>query len=124
MADSSNPSGTTRIHLHLQGAALLAIGVTAYALLGLRWWLFAVLILAPDLSMLGYLMNPRVGAIIYNVGHSLLWPAALIIAGLLAGSSGLLTVGIIWVCHIGMDHLFGYGYKYPDRFRHTHFDEV
>ncbi len=33
--------------------------------------LFVVLILAPDLSMLGYLAGSRVGAAVYNVVHTL-----------------------------------------------------
>lgn len=123
---ASAPSTKIRVHLHLhiQGAVILAIGLIAYAALGLKWWLFAVLILAPDLSMLGYLANPRVGAKLYNIGHSLLWSAVFIAAARLLGSPTLLSIGIIWGCHIGMDHLFGYGYKYPDRFQHTHFDAV
>lgn len=112
------------LHLHIQGAAILAIGIIAYAALGLKWWLFGVLILAPDLSMLGYLANRRIGSIVYNIGHSFLWPAAFIIAAWPLGSPILLSVGIIWACHLGMDHLFGYGYKFPDRFKHTHFDAV
>ncbi|TIX33887.1 MAG: DUF4260 family protein, partial [Mesorhizobium sp.] len=48
-----------------------AASVVLYAMTSASWWLFAVLILAPDLSMLGYLAGPRVGAVAYNALHML-----------------------------------------------------
>jgi hypothetical protein len=127
--------GTARLHLHLDGVALLAGAVLAYALAGGSWWLFLALLLAPDLFMLGYLGGPRVGAAVYNAGHSLLWPAVLIGTAVLSGGaeaiepaagaaraggpSVLLSVGIIWAAHIGMDRAFGFGYKYPTAFSDT-----
>jgi hypothetical protein len=32
----------------------------------------------------------------------------------------LLALGLIWLAHIGMDRLLGYGLKYADHFQHTH----
>ena len=113
-----------RIHLHIDGVVLFLAGTVVYGILGFSWGLYAALILAPDLFMLGYLAGPRTGAAIYNIGHSLFWPAAFVLAGLLIPSTTLLSVGIIWACHLGMDHAFGYGFKYPDAFKHTHFAEV
>lgn len=115
--------GTARAHLHLDGLALLALALVVYAVAGGSWWFFLVLLLAPDLFMLGYLAGPRVGSIVYNAGHSLLWPVALVSAGLLGATapaeSVVLQIGIIWAAHIGMDRLFGFGYKYPTRFNDT-----
>ncbi|MCL4805949.1 MAG: DUF4260 family protein, partial [Anaerolineae bacterium] len=33
-------------------------------------------------------------------------------------------VALIWLAHIGLDRMLGFGLKYPDAFRHTHLDEV
>ena len=55
--------------LRLEGAALLVASVLAYAQFGQGWELFAVLILAPDLSMIGYLRDPKLGAMVYNLAH-------------------------------------------------------
>lgn len=43
--------------LRLEGAALFVAALAGYWLSGASWGLFAVLILAPDLSMLGYLKS-------------------------------------------------------------------
>ena len=64
---------------------LLAGGAASYWLNGEPWWLFALLLLAPDVSMVGYLAGPRVGAALYNAFHSYPLPAALGIFGLLGG---------------------------------------
>jgi hypothetical protein len=72
--------------LRAEGAVLLAGGAASYRLNGEPWWLFALLLLAPDVSMVGYLAGPRVGAALYNVFHSCPLPAALGLFGLLAGA--------------------------------------
>lgn len=121
---SATPSGAAHsqplLILRLEGAALLIAATAAYAVLGESWWLFALLFLAPELSMLGYLAGPRIGAMFYNLGHTTLLPAALIAAGLGLGLPLLSTFGLIWLAHIGFDRLVGYGLKYPDAFSHTH----
>ena len=114
----------TKIHLHINGAALFAAGAVIYGALGYRWGLFAVLLFAPDIFMLGYLLNNSIGGLVYNIGHSLIWPAIFILIGLTISAPTLISLGIIWACHIGLDHAFGYGYKYPDAFKHTHFSEL
>lgn len=122
-------AGTARFHLHLDGAALFFGALIAYAATGGSWWLFAGLLLAPDVSMLGYLVDARFGALVYNIGHSLVWPLALIGLGLVASAPGavltaagpllVLRIGVIWAAHLGMDRAFGFGYKYPTRFNDT-----
>ncbi len=80
-----------------------------YARTGASWWLFAALWLTPDLSMLGYLGGPKVGARIYNAIHSYVTPATLAVTGLLLKSPALLPYALIWMNHIGADRLLGYG---------------
>lgn len=106
--------------LKVEGAALLAASVTLYWANGGSWWLFALLFLAPDISWLGYLGGPKVGAAAYNAFHSYPLPAALGIVGLLAGASLAVAVALVWFAHIGMDRAFGYGLKYPTGFGDTH----
>ncbi len=36
----------------------------------------------------------------------------------------LLAIGLIWIAHIGMDRMMGYGLKYPTQFKDTHFSRV
>ena len=87
-------------------------------------WLFAVLILAPDLSFLGYLAGTRLGAAAYNLLHNLVLPVALGTTALLADSDAALAIALIWLAHIGVDRLVGYGLKYPTAFKDTHLQRV
>lgn len=110
--------------LRLEGTAVLLTSLLLYHNLNLSWLTFAIFLLAPDISAIGYLVNTRVGSISYNIAHIYILP--LIIAALairLDWSPGL-QIALIWAAHIGMDRLFGYGLKYPDDFKHTHLNQV
>ena len=88
------------------------------------WLLYALLILAPDVFMLGYLRGPRVGAAIYNLGHTWLLPGLIGIVGLLAGPGADVPIALIWFGHIGVDRLLGYGLKLPTSFQDTHLGRI
>lgn len=104
----------------LEGLAWFVAALFAFDASGWSWWWFGGLLLAPDLSMLGYLFGLRVGAIGYNLGHTLVGPAAFIAAWFGGAPSGFLATGAIWLGHIGADRAYGYGLKSPEGFRHTH----
>ena len=70
--------------------------------------------------MLGYLAGSRWGGRIYNAIHSYVTPATLAIIALLLHAAGSLPFALIWVNHIGVDRLLGYGLKYPAGFGWTH----
>ncbi|RWX64528.1 DUF4260 family protein [Mesorhizobium sp. M4B.F.Ca.ET.089.01.1.1] len=101
-----------------------AASVVLYAMTGASWWLFALLILAPDLSMLGYLAGPRVGAVTYNALHMLIVPLVLALAGHVLGSSMTTAVALIWIAHIAIDRALGYGLKLPSGFQDTHLGRI
>jgi hypothetical protein len=110
--------------LHAEGAAILFATLILYAQGHFHWWLYALLFLAPDLFMLGYLANTRVGAAVYNFAHTLIFPLALLAIGLLLPASGIFPYGLIWLSHIGFDRMLGYGLKYPIHFKDTHLQHV
>ena len=112
-----------RILLHLEGAAVLALATAAFFAFSHPWWLFLLLLLAPDLSLLGYLAGPRVGAVAYNAVHTMIAPLVLLGVGwwLGDGASMVVAVALVWLAHIGMDRMVGYGLKYPDSDKRTHF---
>jgi Domain of unknown function (DUF4260) len=56
--------------LRAEGAVIFVGSVLLYGHGHYHWWVFAVLFLAPDLSMLGYLVNVRLGAMCYNLVHT------------------------------------------------------
>jgi hypothetical protein len=110
--------------LRFEGALLLVASVVAYRQLGGSWTWFAGLLLVPDVFMLGYLFNVRIGAVIYNVGHTLIVPLIVGCVVLFARAYDLLPFVFIWSAHIAMDRTFGYGLKYPTYFRDTHLQRV
>ena len=107
----------------LEGLAAAGLGVAAYIWLGQSWWMFALLILAPDLAMLGYLRSPRLGALTYNLGHTYAAPALLAVAGRVLGPRAY-GLAPIWMAHIGFDRLLGYGLKLETGFEQTHLGPI
>ena len=110
--------------LHLEGAAFFIGAIALYASQGASGVMFVLLLLVPDLSALGYLVNPRVGSLTYNAAHT--YVAPLVLAGLaLAGQWPLgVQLALIWLAHIGMDRMLGFGLKYPTAFKDTHLQRV
>lgn len=99
---------------------MLVFGIAGWVSSGMSWWWFALLLLTPDLFMAGYLGGTRAGAVVYNIGHSLAGPAALLGWAWIGGPTVALALGSVWLAHIGMDRMFGYGLKFGDSFKHTH----
>jgi len=108
----------------LEGGVLLALSLLIYWKLAGPWLLYVLLILAPDLFMIGYLGGPRLGAAIYNLGHTWLLPGILAAIGIIGGTSFALDVALIWFGHIGVDRLLGYGLKLPTAFQDTHLGRI
>ena len=113
-----------RLLLHVEGAVIAVAAVALYFHLGYPWWLLLVLALAPDLSMVGYVAGPAVGAMAYDVAHTYTIPVALSLAGVFADAELAVQVGLIWAAHIGVDRAIGYGLKYRTGFSDTHLQRV
>ena len=108
----------------LEGGMLLLLSLLLFWKYSGAWLLYALLILAPDLFMLGYLRGPRAGAAVYNLGHTWLLPGLLGIIGLVVGASAAGSIALIWLGHIGVDRLLGYGLKLPAAFQDTHLGRI
>jgi hypothetical protein len=108
----------------LEGGMVFALSLLLFWKYSGAWLLYALLILAPDVFMLGYLRGPRVGAAIYNLGHTWLLPGLIGIVGLLAGPGADVSIALIWFSHIGVDRLLGYGLKLPTGFQDTHLGRI
>lgn len=110
--------------LRIEGLAALAAALVAYSATGESWLLFALLLLVPDVFMVGYLLDPRKGAAIYNLGHTYAVPLVLLGIGWVGGNTLTLSIALIWMAHIGMDRALGYGLKLPTGFGDTHLGRV
>ena len=110
--------------LRAEGLATFSAGLAGFLFLGIPWWAFVLLLIVPDISMVGYLRGPRVGAIVYNLGHDLATGVAIAGVGLAIGSVPVAGAGAILVAHSGMDRIAGYGLKLPSSFKDTHLGRI
>lgn len=116
--------------LRLEGLAVLLVALGIYSQYGSSWWLFAGVFLLPDVTMLGYLVSPKVGAWMYNSVHTYVTP--LIFAGgafafraTAAEYASLIgSITLIWIAHIGFDRALGFGLKLTTGFKHTHLGRI
>ncbi len=114
-----------RALLGLEGLTLATASIYFYFVhLHGSWLLFTVLILAPDISMVGYLRDTRLGAVTYNTVHNFILTLVLIAIGVAVGSTLVASLGAILGAHVGLDRCMGYGLKYPTRFRDTHLQRI
>jgi hypothetical protein len=115
---------TPKILLHVEGLTLFIAAVAFYIYTQGNGWAFILLLLTPDLAMVGYRVNPRVGSFVYNAVHTSAFPLALLVIAWMAGWMTVVHVALIWLAHIGMDRTLGYGLKYPTEFKDTHMQHV
>lgn len=110
--------------LHIEGLMVLLAMIYIYSLYEFSWWIFLLFILSPDVSMLAYLIDDRVGAKVYKLFHTYTLSIFMILLAIFLKSETLMMIGSIWTAHIGMDRLFGYGLKYTSSFKATHLQKV
>jgi hypothetical protein len=110
--------------LRAEGAAVAVAAISVYFYADYRWWVLVVFALAPDLSFLGFAVSPRVGTVTYNAAHTYVAPVLLGAVGVVAESDVAAQIALIWLAHIGVDRMLGYGLKYPSAFKDTHLQRV
>ncbi|WP_245586459.1 DUF4260 domain-containing protein [Olivibacter sitiensis] len=108
----------------LEEFCLFICSFLLFLALGYTWWWFFALLLLPDLSMLGYVVNNRVGAISYNLFHHRALALLVGVLGYWAHSDVGVISGIVLFGHSSMDRAFGYGLKYFTGFRYTHLGRI
>lgn len=106
--------------LKLEELGQLILGIFLFAQLDYSWWWFPILLLAPDVGMFGYIINPKIGAVVYNLFHHKGIAILLGLLGFYSNSSMLILIAVILYSHASFDRIFGYGLKYPDSFKNTH----
>lgn len=111
-----------KITLKIEEAAmtLIAIYFLSNHHLGLPFWAWLLLFFSPDISMLGYLLNTRTGAVCYNLFHHK--GIALLLAGIgyYFHQDTIVAAGILLFAHASFDRIWGYGLKFADSFKNTH----
>lgn len=106
--------------LKFEEVSLFLFSIYLFSLLDFNWWFFPLFLLLPDLGMIGYLVNNRIGAIIYNAVHHKALALTVFVIGGIIGLQWLQLIGVILLAHSSLDRVFDYGLKYTDDFKHTH----
>lgn len=106
--------------LKIEEALMFLLSVYLFSLLSFKWWLYPALILLPDIGMLGYIFNNRIGSVTYNIFHHKGLAIIIYFLGIYFPNETIQLIGIIIFGHSSLDRILGYGLKFPDSFKHTH----
>lgn len=110
--------------LKTEELAEMLLALAVFATLPYAWWVLPATFLLPDVSMLGYLAGPRVGAFCYNLAHHKALAVAVGLTGWWLGLPAVLLAGTVLLFHSAFDRLLGYGLKYATGFQDTHLGRV
>ncbi|WP_025114893.1 DUF4260 domain-containing protein [Lysinibacillus fusiformis] len=110
--------------ISLEYVIAFILTVFFYGHLDFSWLSFILFLLLPDITMVGYMINSKMGALCYNMGHSLVIPAVLLVIGFTLAIPTLLMIALIWLAHIFLDRALGYGLKYDEAFTKTHLQQI
>lgn len=106
--------------IRLEELTKLAAAVYFSWELGFSPLVFILLLMVPDISMIGYVVNNRWGAYIYNLAHHKTVGITLIVGGYIMQDNRVIFAGLIVLGHSSLDRMFGFGLKHIDNFKHTH----
>ena len=110
--------------VRLEEFGIFLFSIYLFSTLHYPWWLYPLLLLVPDISMIGYIGGTRSGAIIYNIIHFRALSLLLFVLGIFLKVPLLSLAGIILFAHSSLDRAFGYGLKYGSSFSYTHLGEI
>lgn len=113
-----------RAWLRLEGLAAFVGGTVVFARLGGEWVWFVPALLLVDVSMVGYLRGPRLGALTYDLAHNWAVGLGVLGLGLVLGIPVATLAGAVLVAHTGGDRALGYGLKLRSGFRDTHLGTI
>lgn len=106
--------------IRLEEVMIFVLSIYLFSRLDYSWWIFGGLLLVPDLGMIGYSVNARIGAIVYNIVHHRGLQLLIYLIGIFLNIRLMMLVGIIMFAHSSLDRVFDYGLKFQDDFNHTH----
>ena len=113
-----------KVLLKLEEVGMFLLCIFLFAQLNFAWWWFPALLFLPDIGMIGYIINPKIGAMTYNFLHFRFIASLVAICSVVFGNEYLQLSAIILFAHISLDRALGYGLKYSDSFANTHLGPV
>jgi hypothetical protein len=110
--------------LKLEEAALLAVSIAGILLFEAPWWCWLLLLVGPDISMIGYIFGNKAGAFCYNLFHHKAIAVLLGVAGIVYSQETLIIAGFIIFGHSSLDRMLGFGLKTSQGFSFTHLGKI
>ena len=110
--------------IRLEELGMFLLSIYLFSQLHFAWWWYLAFILTPDISMIGYAVDNKIGAICYNIFHHKGLAIAVYITGCYLHNEALQFAGLILFGHSSMDRMMGYGLKYFEGFKFTHLGEI
>ncbi len=102
--------------LKLEEVALVLLSIFLFLALDYAWWWFPLLFFVPDVSLIGFLINKKAGAAIYNLIHHKALSVALYLMGSFTHMPGLQLAGLVMFGHASFDRVLGVGLQQTERF--------
>jgi len=106
--------------LKLEELLMFVLSMYALTLFHVNWWVYLLVLIAPDISFTGYAVGNKVGAVCYNLFHHKGVAIAIFLAGFIWRDEWLQITGIVLFGHSSMDRMLGYGLKLNQGFKYTH----
>jgi len=103
----------------VEALVVFTLGLMAYYYSGYSWLTFILLFFLPDAGAVGYLKSHKLGSMLYNLTHWIIWPLALGVYGVLTDHSTAKMLAIIWITHVMFDRMLGWGFKTGGSFYQT-----
>jgi hypothetical protein len=114
---------TTKIQ-RFEGFFIFLLSIFAYFRLDGNWQVFVLLLFLPDISMVGYVKDSKLGALTYNFMHNFVLAISLFLVGVVANLELITYLGLILGAHVGLDRALGFGLKEKTGFKDTHLGKI
>ena len=92
----------------LEEVGLVLLSFYLFLALDYAWWWFPLLFFVPDVSMLGFLINPKVGALTYNFIHHKALSISIYLLGSFTQFPELQLAGLVMLGHSSFDRALGF----------------
>jgi len=95
--------------IKLEELAFVLLSLYLFLALDYAWWWFPLLFFVPDVSLIGYLINRNVGAIMYNFIHHKALAILLYLTVSFIQWPELQLAGLVMFGHSSLDRVLGFG---------------
>jgi hypothetical protein len=94
--------------LKLEEAGLVLLSFYLFLALDYAWWWFPLLFFLPDISLIGFVINKKAGALTYNVIHHKALSVALYLLGSVTQIHMMQLAGLVMLGHSSFDRALGF----------------